>query len=85
MEELVSLEKNTEKWSLGSDMKLLSSLREYSSTLSQRTSMLIDRVEELNSDVTIEHTRLRNMFNEFMIMSNTQFIENVSELVSFLQ
>jgi len=78
MSDFNELESKVEAWTLENDIQLLSALREYSATLGSRTISLIDRVDELSSNVTVAQTRLRNMFNEFMMMSNTQFIENVS-------
>lgn len=77
MEVFDKLEGATSNWSLESDHQLLAALRGYSATLSNRAAMSVDNIDELNSDVSISQVKLRNIFNEFMLMSNTQFIENV--------
>ena len=77
MDQLKSLENDVPNWTLASDMKLLDILRLYSINLNERTNSLIEKVEDLSSDVCTSQVKLRNTFNEFMMMSDTQFIENV--------
>lgn len=81
MEEINSIQGEVDAWSLSSDMKLLNILRNYSAALNEKTTTLVNKIEELNSDVCITQVKLRNTFNEFMMMSNTQFIENVCRTI----
>ena len=69
---------NAENWSLESDIKLQSYLQGFSTRIGQKTKTLVDNVEHLSNDVGEADVRLRNTFNEFLMLGNTQFIENVS-------
>ena len=66
------------QWTLASDQKLLDVLRDFSMRLRDKTKSLIDGLENLSNDVDSTDVRLRNTFNEFLMLGNTQFIENVS-------
>lgn len=72
------LHKETASWNLGSDQKLLSALQTFSSSLGEKTKVLIEKVDSLNSDAVEVECRLRNTFNDFLMLADTQFIENVS-------
>lgn len=72
-----NLKSEVTNWSLASDIKFLEFLRQYSNKFVEKANNLLNNVEELNSDVIESEVGLRNTFNEFMMMSNTQFIENV--------
>ena len=65
-------------WTLASDVKLLGLLSSFSSKLAEKTTNLVNTIEELSSDTSEADVRLRNTFNEFLMLANTQFIENVS-------
>lgn len=67
-----------DSWSLASDCKLLEYLQGYASGLTDKTKEFVDKVEELTFDVAESEVCLRNTFNEFLMLGNSQFIENVS-------
>jgi WASH complex subunit FAM21 len=64
-------------WNLGDDVKLLNYLNGFSASLTDRSKKLINNIEELASDTVEADVRLRNTFNEFLMLANSQFIENV--------
>ena len=66
-----------ENWSLDADIKLQGYLAAFSTRIGQKTKTLVDNVEHLSNDVGEADVRLRNTFNEFLMLGNTQFIENV--------
>jgi hypothetical protein len=70
-------------WNLSSDSKLLNVLRKFSISLSERANALVKTVDDLSSDVTEADVRLRNTLNEFLMLANTQFIENVRHVLIF--
>ena len=74
MDELVT---STESWTLACDIKLLEFMQNFSKDLAEKTKNLVDKVEELACDTAEAEVRLRNTFNEFTMLANTQFIENV--------
>lgn len=76
MEELSS---TVESWNLAADIKLLDFMQNFSKDLSEKTKVLVDKVEELTCDTAETEVRLRNTFNEFLMLANSQFIENVSD------
>ncbi len=65
-------------WSLASDNNLLNLLRNFSVRLSDRTRNIVTNIETVSCDAIESETRLRNTLNEFLALSNTQFMENVS-------
>ena len=70
------------QWTLASDQKLQDALQDFSMRLRDKTKNLIDGLENLSNDVDSTDVRLRNTFNEFLMLGNTQFIENVRLLSS---
>jgi WASH complex subunit FAM21 len=79
MNKSAELLKETSSWNLGSDQKLLAALQTFSSSLGEKTKTLIGRVDDLNSDASEVECKLRNTFNDFLMLADTQFIENVSK------
>jgi WASH complex subunit FAM21 len=69
----------TEKWNLRSDEKLLESLKLFSDNLNKRASLLVQNLDNLNYETVDAECNLRNTFNEFLMLADTQFIENVSQ------
>lgn len=80
MEGLEALKSQSQKWNLASDIALLEALRNYSARFGEKTKDLVGKIEDLSSNVIESETKLRNTFNEFMMLSNTQFIESVSDI-----
>jgi hypothetical protein len=74
---------NAAHWSLESDIKLQEYLAAFSRRLGQKTKDVVDKVENLSTDVGDADVRLRNTFNEFLMLGDTQFIENVSVILIF--
>lgn len=72
------LKGHADNWNLACDIKLLDYLQKFSLDLSVKTKDLVSKVEDLRSDVSESDVRLRNTFNEFLMLANSQFIENVS-------
>jgi len=66
------------QWTLASDQKLQDALLDFSMRLRDKTKNLVSSLETLSNDVDSTDVRLRNTFNEFLMLGNTQFIENVS-------
>uniref|UniRef100_A0A452HJ93 Uncharacterized protein n=1 Tax=Gopherus agassizii TaxID=38772 RepID=A0A452HJ93_9SAUR len=69
---LVSLSK------LRATFPLLHFLQEFSQQTISRTHEIKKQVDGLIHETKATDCRLRNVFNDFLMLSNTQFIENVS-------
>jgi hypothetical protein len=65
-------------WSLASDAKLLEYLQQFSSGVTDRTKSFANKVDDLTFDVADSEVSLKNTFNDFLMLGNSQFIENVS-------
>jgi hypothetical protein len=76
--DVAALRGETKQWRLGSDSKLTDHLRKLSSTIADKTKALVDKIDELACDASEADVRLRNTFCEFLMLANSQFIENVS-------
>lgn len=72
------LQKETASWTLASDEKLLEHLKAFSNSVVNRTKQCAEQVDTLAFDVAESEVSLRNAFNDFLMLGNTQFIENVS-------
>ena len=77
MDAIPELQKEANIWNLGSDKKLLDALQKFSSQIQDHTKNIVDKVENLNTATVDTHCRLRNTFNEFLLLANSQFVENV--------
>ena len=77
MENSAELLKEADCWNLRSDEKLLEALRKFSVSINERTQSLIEKVDDLTSETIQVGCHLQNTFNEFLILADTQFIENV--------
>jgi hypothetical protein len=64
-----SLEPNTKK--------LLEYLDAFSNRLLARMQEVQNKVDDLVFETSVAGSNLHNTFNEFIMLSNTQFIENV--------
>lgn len=78
MDDSSSLLQETKSWDLGSDEKLLNALIRFSGHICEKSKSLQAAVDDLNSDSVEVECNLRNTFNEFLSLADTQFIENVS-------
>lgn len=79
------LKEETKKWTLASDAKLFSYLQKLSSDMNSKTKTFVSKVEDLTFDVAESEVSLRNTFNEFLMLGNTQFIENVRNICNVLE
>jgi hypothetical protein len=68
-------------WSLASDSKLLEYLQQFSAGVTDRTKSFANKVDDLSFDVSDSEVRLKNTFNDFLMLGNSQFIENVRVLL----
>uniref|UniRef100_A0A8C3KMC4 Uncharacterized protein n=1 Tax=Calidris pygmaea TaxID=425635 RepID=A0A8C3KMC4_9CHAR len=75
---LEEIRKGSQSWSLASDAGLLHFLQEFSQQTISRTHEIKKQVDGLISETKATDCRLHNVFNDFLMLSNTQFIENVS-------
>lgn len=75
--DLTELKNEANSWTLASDEKLLESLQKFSDNLTERTKQFVENVDTLGFDVAESEVSLRNTFNEFLMLGNSQFIENV--------
>ena len=73
-----SLKGEVKQWRLSSDMSLQSYLSEFSQSVADKTKALVGKIDDLGNDVSEADVRLRNTFCEFIMLANSQFIENVS-------
>ncbi|KAL4158847.1 hypothetical protein PRNP1_004621 [Phytophthora ramorum] len=73
---LVDLALDVSNWALHSDHELHAFLKRYSADLFGRTKELEDNVPDIAADADSAHVRLKNTFNQFLMLSNNQFIEN---------
>ena len=78
MEETDELIQDANSWSLGSDQKLLAALQKFSSNVGERSKSLAAKVDDLGSNAVEVECRLRNTFNDFLMLADLQFVENVS-------
>jgi hypothetical protein len=79
-----SLQGDVENWNLQSDAELLTQLWQFSSKITERTRQFTEKVETLHFDINESEISLRNTFNEFLMLGDKQFIENVRVYVLIL-
>jgi len=79
------LEREVHQWTLGSDQKLLEALKKFSASLGDKTQALVGKVDELSTDTVEVECKLRNTFNDFLMLADSQFIENVRACVCWGQ
>ncbi|XP_052260277.1 WASH complex subunit 2-like [Dreissena polymorpha] len=73
---LKEMRQGASHWSLAGDAGLLLYLQEFSQKLISRTHEIEKEVENLVHDSKLTTVRVNNVFNEFMMLANTQFVEN---------
>lgn len=73
---LDEIRKGSQGWSLAADAGLLHFLKEFSQQTISRTHEIKKQVDGLIHETKATDCRLRNVFNDFLMLSNTQFIEN---------
>ncbi|KAG8435196.1 hypothetical protein GDO86_013220 [Hymenochirus boettgeri] len=67
---------SSQNWSLGADAGLLNFLREFSQQTISKTHEIEKQLDGLIREAKTTDCRLHNVFNDFLMLSNTQFIEN---------
>lgn len=72
------LKTEIDSWNLQSDVKLLEYLQAFSGSIADKTNALATKVEELTGESVEADVKLRNTLNEFLMLANNQFIENVN-------
>jgi hypothetical protein len=73
---LGEMRNNSSDWTLACDSGLLNFLKEFGSKMMQRTTDLNRQVGGLVADTQRANVQLLNTVNEFLLLSNTQFIES---------
>lgn len=80
--DIAELKDESRSWNLASDSKLLEYLQQFSAGVTDRTKSFVDKVDNLSFEVAESEVSLKNTFNEFLMLGNSQFIENVTTLNS---
>ncbi|KAM5323578.1 WASH complex subunit 2C isoform 3-T3 [Glossophaga mutica] len=70
------IRRSSQSWSLAADAGLLQFLQEFSQHTISRTHEIKKQVDGLIRETKATDCRLHNVFNDFLMLSNTQFIEN---------
>ncbi|XP_054584604.1 WASH complex subunit 2A isoform X3 [Eptesicus fuscus] len=70
------IRRSCQTWSLAADAGLLQFLQEFSQQTISRTHEIKKQVDGLIRETKATDCRLHNVFNDFLMLSNTQFIEN---------
>eukprot|EP01137_Pigoraptor_chileana_P001190 Opistho-2@38453 len=67
---------NAGRWSLAGDAGMLLYLKDFSQRMTTRTHEIESQIDSFYWETEQTGARLYNIFNEFLLLSNTQFIEN---------
>ncbi|XP_061693840.1 WASH complex subunit 2 isoform X2 [Syngnathoides biaculeatus] len=73
---LEEMRQNSANWSLGADSGLLLFLQDFSQKMLSRTHEIEKQLDSLIRDTKATDSSLHSVFNDFLMLSNTQFIEN---------
>ncbi|XP_073441939.1 WASH complex subunit 2-like isoform X2 [Dendrobates tinctorius] len=73
---LEEIGRSSQNWSLAADAGLLNFLQEFSHQTISRTHEIEKQLDGLVHEAKSTECRLHNIFNDFLMLSNTQFIEN---------
>ncbi|KAM3913703.1 WASH complex subunit 2-like isoform 2-T2 [Leptodactylus fuscus] len=73
---LEEIGRSSQSWSLAADAGLLNFLQEFSHQTISRTHEIEKQLDGLVREAKTTECRLHNIFNDFLMLSNTQFIEN---------
>ena len=76
-DDVAALKSEVAQWRLSSDIKLQEYLSKMSNNVAAKTKALVDTIDDLQSEASDADVRLRNTFCEFLMLANSQFIENV--------
>lgn len=78
MASLDQLRSQASSWNLGADKQLLGFLQEFSQSFLGKTKALQEELDDLVYETKGAELKINNAFNEFLMLSNSQFLENVS-------
>ncbi|CAB4030694.1 Hypothetical predicted protein, partial [Paramuricea clavata] len=70
------MRKGATNWSLASDAGLLLYMQEFSQNMLSQTHSMEQKVDGLVDETKGISAKVHNTFNNFLMLSNTQFIEN---------
>ncbi|EDO30510.1 predicted protein, partial [Nematostella vectensis] len=73
---LEELRKGTSKWTLAADAGLLLYLQQFSQKIVSQTHEIEKKVDGLVGSTKGIQSKVQNTVNDFLMLSNTQFIEN---------
>jgi len=82
--ELKELRLFKESWTIDADEMLLEFLDGFSARMMDRAKHVQKIVNDLVYETKNSEVQLNNTFNELIMLSNTQFIENVSIIILIL-
>ncbi|XP_019863530.1 PREDICTED: WASH complex subunit FAM21-like, partial [Amphimedon queenslandica] len=73
---IAEMKEGSRDWTLASDAGMLLFLKEFSQHIRTRTHEIEKQVDTLVDETKGTGTRMNNMINDFLILSNIQFVEN---------
>ena len=73
---LANLEAKTDRWMLEQDRNLIGALQQLSAQVADKTKALGDKLDTLVGSAAATQIRLQNTVNDFLLLANTQFVEN---------
>uniref|UniRef100_A0A9J7Z407 WASH complex subunit 2C n=2 Tax=Cyprinus carpio TaxID=7962 RepID=A0A9J7Z407_CYPCA len=73
---LEEMQKSSTNWSLAADSGLFLFLQDFSQRMLSKTHEIEKQLDSLIRDTKATDSRLHTVFNDFLMLSNTQFIEN---------
>ncbi|XP_052007146.1 WASH complex subunit 2 isoform X2 [Xyrauchen texanus] len=73
---LEEMQKSSTNWSLASDSGLFLFLQDFSQKMLSKTHEIEKQLDGLIRDTKATDSHLHSVFNDFLMLSNTQFIEN---------
>uniref|UniRef100_A0A671NK49 WASH complex subunit FAM21-like n=1 Tax=Sinocyclocheilus anshuiensis TaxID=1608454 RepID=A0A671NK49_9TELE len=73
---LEEMQKSSTNWSLAADSGLFLFLQDFSQRMLSKTHEIEKQLDGLIQDTKATDSRLHTVFNDFLMLSNTQFIEN---------
>uniref|UniRef100_A0A3P9K3T8 Uncharacterized protein n=1 Tax=Oryzias latipes TaxID=8090 RepID=A0A3P9K3T8_ORYLA len=75
------IRQHSANWSLAADSGLFLYLQDFSQKMLSKTHEIEKQLDSLIRDTKATDSRLHSVFNDFLMLSNTQFIENVSVVI----
>ncbi|KAM4591850.1 WASH complex subunit 2A isoform 2-T2 [Odontesthes bonariensis] len=73
---LEEIRQHSANWSLAADSGLFLFLQDFSQRMLSKTHEIENQLDSLIRDTKATDSRLHSVFNDFLMLSNTQFIEN---------